>query len=131
MPARRLVRTVLVAAFVLASCAESDIAAPPPTSSPASSPADDSPPTTPATLPSVVVAGDWLPKRILGRCYALCASVRMVAVALRAARDGPDVVVVDQVATAVAFIDYENELNLREYAQANPGQGTYLNPKPT
>ena len=37
----------------------------------------------------------------------------------------------DQVATAVAFIDYENELNLREYAQANPGQGTYLNPKPT
>lgn len=58
MPARRLVRTVLVAAFVLASCAESDIAAPPPTSSPASSPADDSPPTTPATLPSVVVAGD-------------------------------------------------------------------------
>ncbi len=49
----------------------------------------------------VVVAGDWLPKRILGRCYALCASVRMVAVALRAARDGPDVVVVDQVATAV------------------------------
>ena len=50
---------------------------------------------------SVVVAGDWLPKRILGRCYALCASARMVAVALRAARDGPDVVVVDQVATAV------------------------------
>ena len=49
----------------------------------------------------VVVAGDWLPKRILGRCYALCASVRMIAVALRAARDGPDVVVVDQVATAV------------------------------
>ena len=49
----------------------------------------------------VVVAGDWLPKRILGRCYALCASRRMVAVALRAARDGPDVVVVDQVATAV------------------------------
>ena len=49
----------------------------------------------------VVVAGDWLPKRILGRCYALCASARMVAVALRAARDGPDVVVVDQVATAV------------------------------
>ena len=37
----------------------------------------------------------------------------------------------EQVATAVAFIDYENELNLREYAQANPGQGTYLNPKPT
>ena len=33
----------------------------------------------------VVVAGDWLPKRILGRCYALCASLRMVAVALRAA----------------------------------------------
>ena len=32
----------------------------------------------------VVVAGDWLPKRILGRCYALCASARMVAVALRA-----------------------------------------------
>ena len=49
----------------------------------------------------VVVAGDWLPKRILGRCYALCASARLVAVALRAARDGPDVVVVDQVATAV------------------------------
>ena len=49
----------------------------------------------------VVVAGDWLPKRVLGRCYALCASARMVAVALRAARDGPDVVVVDQVATAV------------------------------
>ena len=49
----------------------------------------------------VVVAGDWLPKRVLGRCYALCASVRMVAGALRAARDGPDVVVVDQVATAV------------------------------
>ena len=49
----------------------------------------------------VVVAGDWLPKRVLGRCYALCASLRMVAVALRAARDGPDVVVVDQVATAV------------------------------
>ena len=37
----------------------------------------------------------------------------------------------EQVATAVAFIDYENELNLREYAQANPDQGTYLNPKPT
>ena len=37
----------------------------------------------------------------------------------------------DQVATAVAFIDYENELNLREHAQANPGQGTYLYSKPT
>ena len=32
----------------------------------------------------------------------------------------------------MAFIDYgTGKLNLREYAQANPGQGTYLNPKPT
>jgi len=52
----------------------------------------------------VVVAGDWLPKRVLGRCYALCASARMVAVALRVARDGPDVVIADQVATTVPFV---------------------------
>ena len=36
----------------------------------------------------------------------------------------------DQLAAAVAFIDYENDLNLREYAQANGGE-KYLNPKPT
>ena len=37
----------------------------------------------------------------------------------------------DQVITAKAFIDYENDMNLMEYKEANPGQGTYLNPKPT
>ena len=35
----------------------------------------------------------------------------------------------DQVAVAQAFIDYENDLNLREYAEASGGS-TYLNPKP-
>ena len=30
----------------------------------------------------VITAGDWLPRSILGRCYALCAYIRMIYAAL-------------------------------------------------
>ena len=47
----------------------------------------------------VVCYGDWLPKRVRGRCYAACAYVRMCYVSLRLAvgRARHEVYVVDQV----------------------------------
>ena len=56
----------------------------------------------------VVAAGDWLPRALLGRCHALCASLRMLYVCLYLVVawwwSGPDVVVVDQVATPLPLL---------------------------
>ena len=54
----------------------------------------------------VVVYGDWLPKRVRGRCYAACAYARVCYAALRLAGGGEffDVVVVDQVSICVPLL---------------------------
>ena len=58
------------------------------------------------TLP-VTVVGDWLPRRIFGRFYALCAYVRMIYAALYVvffSGLSPDIVFCDQVSVCVPFL---------------------------
>lgn len=58
------------------------------------------------TLP-VTVVGDWLPRHIFGRFYALCAYVRMIYAALYVvffSGLAPDIVFCDQVSVCVPFL---------------------------
>ncbi|XP_065184200.1 alpha-1,3/1,6-mannosyltransferase ALG2-like [Sycon ciliatum] len=54
----------------------------------------------------VVAVGDWLPRRILGKLYALCAIVRMIYVSIYAALFGGmlDVIIVDQVSACIPIL---------------------------
>ncbi|XP_059172301.1 alpha-1,3/1,6-mannosyltransferase ALG2-like [Physella acuta] len=54
----------------------------------------------------VTVVGDWLPRRILGRCYALCAYIRMVFAALYFLLFGSkcDVLFVDQISACIPIL---------------------------
>lgn len=54
---------------------------------------------------AVAARADWLPRTILGRCHALCASLRMLYLALYLAINLPaEVVVVDQVSTPLLLL---------------------------
>ncbi|KAH8051879.1 sucrose synthase [Aureococcus anophagefferens] len=56
---------------------------------------------------AVVCVGDWLPKRVLGRCYAACAYLRMCYAALYIAatrRRAYDVIIVDQVSICLPLL---------------------------
>jgi len=60
------------------------------------------------TLP-VTVVGDWLPRTVLGRCYALCSYLRMIYAAVYVTfffgpLPAPDVVFVDQVSACVPVL---------------------------
>lgn len=59
------------------------------------------------TLP-VTVVGDWLPRTVLGRCYALCSYLRMIYAAVYvtffSSLAAPDVVFVDQVSACVPVL---------------------------
>ncbi|XP_050428824.1 alpha-1,3/1,6-mannosyltransferase ALG2 [Adelges cooleyi] len=58
---------------------------------------------------SVTVVGDWLPRTLLGKCYALCSYLRMIYAALYLAffsRIQPDVVFVDQVSVCVPILHW-------------------------
>ncbi|XP_065834826.1 alpha-1,3/1,6-mannosyltransferase ALG2-like [Oscarella lobularis] len=53
----------------------------------------------------VTCVGDWLPRRIADRCYALCAFIRMMFVALYAISAGRfDVFVCDQVSACIPLL---------------------------
>ena len=53
----------------------------------------------------VVCLGDWLPRDIMGRCQALCASIRMVYITLYVMLVlQADVVIVDQVSTPLPLL---------------------------
>ncbi|KAF0753220.1 alpha-1,3/1,6-mannosyltransferase ALG2 [Aphis craccivora] len=60
------------------------------------------------TLP-VTVVGDWLPRTVLGKCYALCSYVRMVYAALYLtffSSIRPDVVFVDQISVCIPILNW-------------------------
>ena len=55
----------------------------------------------------VVAAGDWLPRSIFGKCYALCAYIRMIYAALYlvwASGIVYDVVICDQISACIPFL---------------------------
>lgn len=57
----------------------------------------------------VLVVGDWLPRTVLGKCYALCSYVRMIYAALYLAFFSPfvpDVVFVDQIAVCIPILNW-------------------------
>lgn len=61
------------------------------------------------TLP-VTVVGDWLPRTVLGRCYALCSYLRMIYAALYLtffSSISPDVVFVDQVSACIPILNWK------------------------
>ncbi|XP_033112105.1 alpha-1,3/1,6-mannosyltransferase ALG2-like, partial [Anneissia japonica] len=56
---------------------------------------------------SVVVVGDWLPRSVFGVCYALCAYIRMIYVALYVSifsGEEYDVVLCDQISACIPFL---------------------------
>ncbi|KAL3252861.1 hypothetical protein MRX96_054768 [Rhipicephalus microplus] len=58
-------------------------------------------------LPVVVVVGDWLPRSILGRFYALCSYVRMMVAAMYivwCSDIQPDIIICDQVSACVPIL---------------------------
>lgn len=58
------------------------------------------------TLP-VTVVGDWLPRTVLGKCYALCSYLRMIYAALYLLYCSsiiPDVVFVDQISACIPIL---------------------------
>jgi alpha-1,3/alpha-1,6-mannosyltransferase len=60
------------------------------------------------TLP-VMVVGDWLPRTVLGKCYALCSYVRMIYAAVYLtffSSFNPDVVFVDQISVCIPILNY-------------------------
>uniref|UniRef100_A0A2S2P9P1 Alpha-1,3/1,6-mannosyltransferase ALG2 n=1 Tax=Schizaphis graminum TaxID=13262 RepID=A0A2S2P9P1_SCHGA len=60
------------------------------------------------TLP-VTVVGDWLPRTVFGKCYALCSYVRMVYAALYLtffSSIHPDVVFVDQISVCIPILNW-------------------------
>lgn len=60
------------------------------------------------TLP-VTVVGDWLPRTVLGKCYALCSYVRMVYAAVYLtffSSLNPDVVFVDQISACIPILNW-------------------------
>lgn len=60
------------------------------------------------TVP-VTVVGNWLPRTVLGKCYALCSYLRMMYAALYLTFFGnvkPDVVFVDQVSACVPILKW-------------------------
>ena len=54
----------------------------------------------------VLCVGDWLPRSVMGRCQALCASIRMIYVTLYVMMvlQPADVVIVDQVSTPLPLL---------------------------
>ena len=57
----------------------------------------------------VTVAGDWLPRSICGRCYALCAYIRMIYVAVYLvffSNVKPDLIFVDQVSACIPVLKF-------------------------
>jgi len=63
------------------------------------------PETLPGGLCQVVARGDWLPASLLGRCKALCASIRMLYLTLYLLLWLPcDLVVLDQVSTPMLLL---------------------------
>lgn len=55
----------------------------------------------------VVAVGDWLPRSILGRCYALCAYIRMLYAAIYLVYFSdfkPDVVFCDQISACIPIL---------------------------
>lgn len=60
------------------------------------------------TLP-VTVVGDWLPRTVFGKCYALCSYLRMVYAALYlifCSSVDPDVVFVDQISACIPILNW-------------------------
>lgn len=60
------------------------------------------------TLP-VTVVGDWLPRSVFGKCYALCSYVRMVYAALHLmffSSVDPDLVFVDQISACIPILNW-------------------------
>lgn len=60
------------------------------------------------TLP-VTVVGDWLPRTVLGKCYALCSYLRMMYAALYLSFFSsikPDIVFVDQISVCVPILNW-------------------------
>ncbi|XP_071952499.1 alpha-1,3/1,6-mannosyltransferase ALG2-like [Antedon mediterranea] len=56
---------------------------------------------------SVVAVGDWLPRSLFGLCYALCAYIRMIYVALYLTMfsgEDYDVVICDQISACIPFL---------------------------
>jgi alpha-1,3/alpha-1,6-mannosyltransferase len=56
---------------------------------------------------SVTAVGDWLPRSMAGRCFALCATIRMFYAAIYLAlvsRLNPDVIICDQVSNAIPLL---------------------------
>lgn len=59
------------------------------------------------TLP-VKVVGDWLPRTVLGKCYALCSYLRMIYAAFYlvfCSSIDPDVVFVDQISAGIPILN--------------------------
>ena len=55
----------------------------------------------------VTVAGDWLPRSIFGKCYALCAYIRMIYAALYLVLFSgliPDLVICDQISACIPVL---------------------------
>lgn len=60
------------------------------------------------TLP-VMVVGDWLPRTVMGKCYALCSYLRMIYAALYLtffSSINPDVVFVDQISACIPILNF-------------------------
>lgn len=50
---------------------------------------------------AVLARGDWLPRAIFGRCFALCATIRMLFLSIYLSLQLPaEVVIVDQVVSS-------------------------------
>lgn len=57
----------------------------------------------------VTIVGDWLPRTVLGKCYALCSYLRMIYAALYLAfcsSIDPDVVFVDQISACIPILNW-------------------------
>ncbi len=53
----------------------------------------------------VSVCGDWLPRKLFGRCYALCAYIRMFFLALCVCfTENPEIVFCDQISACIPLI---------------------------
>lgn len=60
------------------------------------------------TLP-VMVVGDWLPRTILGKCYALCSYLRMIYAAMYLtffSSINPDIIFVDQISVCIPVLNW-------------------------
>lgn len=57
----------------------------------------------------VSVYGDWLPRTLFGKCYALCAYIRMIylSVCLLVSQHRPDVIIIDQISIPIPLLKFK------------------------